>query len=115
MTTKGSATEVGLIGNPKSNLNTSCLPTNGGIMLYFIHFFKNQNVTANDALKKSSWQSVHSKQLLKIFELWKKFMAEASRRSIKLGLFSHQQAVFSRIFSLIFSSYHEKSVYLCSD
>jgi len=86
MTTTRSATEIWLIGNSISYLNTSCLPTNGDVMRYFFHIFKNQNATTNDAVKrtieavteiwlksgipmKSSW--LHSKQLLKIFESWK--------------------------------------------
>ena len=88
MTTTRSATEIWLNGKPKSDFSASCLPSNGGVIRYFFHVFKNPNDTANDAVKrtieavtkiwlkpeipmKSSWQ--HSKQLLKIFESWKKF------------------------------------------
>ena len=51
MTTTRSATEICLIGNPKSDLNTSCLPTNNDVMHYFFHTVKNQNVTTNNAVK----------------------------------------------------------------
>ena len=51
-----SATEIWLIGNPKSDLNTSCLSTNGdacviGYCIYFCYIFKNQNATTNDDVK----------------------------------------------------------------
>ena len=69
-------------------------------MRYFFHIFKNQNATTTDAVKqtiaavieiwlkseipiKSNW--LHSKQLLKIFESWKKSMIDASRRNINYG------------------------------
>ena len=52
MTTTRSATEIWLIGNPKSDVNTSCSPTNGDVMRYFFHIFKNQNTTTNDAVKR---------------------------------------------------------------
>ena len=69
-------------------------------MRSFFHIFKNQNATTNDAVnrmieavleiwlksvisEKSSW--LHSKQLPKIFELWKKLMIDASRRSSNHG------------------------------
>ena len=88
MTTTRSATEIWLIGNSKSELNTSCLATNGDVMRYFFHIFKNQNATTTDAVKRtievvteiwlksgilmeSGW--LHSKQLLNVFESWKKF------------------------------------------
>ena len=32
--------KFGLIGNPKSDLNTSYLPNNGDVMRYFFHIFK---------------------------------------------------------------------------
>ena len=88
MTTIRSATEIWLISNPKSDRNTSCSPTNRDVIHYLCHTFKNQNATANDAVKrtieaiteiwfrlgmsmKSSW--LYSKQLGKTFESWKKF------------------------------------------
>ena len=41
MATTSSATEIWLIGSPKSELNTSCLPTNDELVLrYFFHIFK---------------------------------------------------------------------------
>jgi len=40
MTPARSATETWLIGNPKSDLNTSRLPTNGDVMHYFFKFLK---------------------------------------------------------------------------
>ena len=43
MTTTRSATEIWLIGNPKSDLNAST----------FFHIFKNQNATTNDAIKRT--------------------------------------------------------------
>ena len=52
MTTTRSAIEIWLIGNPKSDRNTSCLPTNGDVMRYFFHIFKNQSVTRNEAVKR---------------------------------------------------------------
>ena len=52
MITIRSATEIWLIGNPKSDLNTSCLSTNGDVIRYFCHIFKNQNAT-NDAVKST--------------------------------------------------------------
>ena len=84
MTTTLSATEIWLIGNSNRDLNTSCLPTNADGLHYFFHMFKNQNDTTNAAVKRtieaateirnpyveSSW--LHSNQLLKIFEWWKK-------------------------------------------
>ena len=96
MTTTRSATEIWLIGSSKSDLNISCLPTNGDVMRYFFHIFKNQNATTTDAVKRtieavteiwlksgipmeSSW--LHSKQLLNVFESWKKFLKV--RRAIK--------------------------------
>ena len=53
MTTTRSATEIWLIGNPKSDLNASCLRTNGELVMsrYFFHIFKNQNAATNDAVK----------------------------------------------------------------
>ena len=53
MTTTRSATEIWLIGIPKSDLNTSCLPTIGDVMHYFFHMFKNRNATTNDAAKRT--------------------------------------------------------------
>ena len=47
------ATEIWLIGNPKSDFNTSCLPTNGDVMHYFFHVLKNQNATTNDAVNRT--------------------------------------------------------------
>ena len=35
------------------SLNTSCLATNGDVMRYFFHIFKNQNETTNDAVKRT--------------------------------------------------------------
>ena len=78
MATTRSATEIRLIGNSKSDLNSSCLPTNDDVMHNFFHIFENQN--DNDAVKrtievvteiwlksgirmKRSW--LHSKQLLR--------------------------------------------------
>ena len=52
MTTTRSATEIWVIGNSKSDLNTSCLPTNGDVMRYFFHIIENQNATTNDAVKQ---------------------------------------------------------------
>ena len=52
MTTRKNATEIWLIDNSKSNLNTSWLPTNGDLTHYFSHIFKNQNVTTNNAAKR---------------------------------------------------------------
>ena len=52
MTTTRSATKIWLIGSSKSQLNTSCLPTNGDVMRYFFHIFKNQNETATNAVKQ---------------------------------------------------------------
>ena len=43
MTTTRSATAIWLINNPKSDLNTSCLPTHGDIMHYLFPVFKTQN------------------------------------------------------------------------
>ena len=40
MTTTRSATEICLIGNPKSDLNTSCLPTNGQLVMSCVTFFR---------------------------------------------------------------------------
>ena len=54
MTTTRSATEIWLIGNSKSDLNISCLPTNGDVMRYFFHIFKNQNATTTDAVKRTT-------------------------------------------------------------
>ena len=51
MTTTRSATENWLIGNSKSDLSTSYLPTNDDVMRYFFHIFKNQIATTNDAVK----------------------------------------------------------------
>ena len=85
MTTARSATEIWLIGSPKSDVNTSCLPSGDDVMHYFFHIFKNRNATTNDAVKrtveavteiwfksgihmKSRW--LHSKPLLKIFFLY---------------------------------------------
>ena len=48
MITTRSACEIWLMGNPKSDLNTSCLPTSGDVMRYFCHIFKNQNATNDD-------------------------------------------------------------------
>ena len=45
MTTTRSAIEIWVIGNPKSDLNISCLPTSGDEMRYFFHIFENQNAT----------------------------------------------------------------------
>ena len=73
-------------------------------MCYFFQIFKNQNVTTIDAVKrtieavteiwlkseipiKSSW--LHSK-LLKSFESWKKFVIDASRKSIQAFRKKHQ-------------------------
>ena len=53
MTTTRSVTEIWVIGNSKSDLNTSCLPTNGNVMRHFFHIFKNQNATTNDVLKRT--------------------------------------------------------------
>ena len=50
MITTRSATEIWLIGNPKPDLNTTCLPTNDDVIRYFCHIFKNENAT-NDAVK----------------------------------------------------------------
>ena len=51
MSTTRSATKIWLIGNPKSDLFTSCLLTNDDAMRYFFYISKNQNATANDAVK----------------------------------------------------------------
>ena len=51
MTTARSATEIWLIGNHESDVNAMCLPTDGDVMRYVCHIFKNQNATANDAIK----------------------------------------------------------------
>ena len=40
-----------LISNPKSDLYSSCLPTNGDVTHYFFPIFKNQNAGTNDAVK----------------------------------------------------------------
>ena len=40
MTTAGSVIEIWLIGNRKSDLNPSCLSTNGDVMHYFFPFSK---------------------------------------------------------------------------
>ena len=53
MTTTRSTTEIWLIGNSKSDLITSCLATNGDVMRYFFHIFKNQNATTTDAAKRT--------------------------------------------------------------
>ena len=45
MTTTGNAIEIWLTGNPKPDLNTSCLPIKRDVMRYFFHIIKNQ---AND-------------------------------------------------------------------
>ena len=83
MTSTRNATEIWLIGNPKSDFNTSCLSSDDDVMHYVFHIFKNRNATTNDAVKrtieavteiwfksgiymKSSW--LHLKPLLKIFE-----------------------------------------------
>ena len=47
MTTARSTIEIWLNGNPKSDFNTSCLPTNGNV----IHIFKTQNDTTIDVAK----------------------------------------------------------------
>ena len=92
--TTRSATEIWFIGNPKSDLNTTCLPTNGDVPLLFSQFQKSKCrnkwcCEANDC--SSNWNSVeieksyekrlaHSKQFLKIFESWKKSVIDASRK-----------------------------------
>ena len=53
MTITRSATEIWLIGNPKSDRNTRCSPTNV-MYRYFLHIFKNQNDSTNDAVKQTS-------------------------------------------------------------
>ena len=53
MTTTRSATEIWLIGNPKSELNTSCLSTKSSGIRSFFRIFKNQNVTTNNAVKRT--------------------------------------------------------------
>ena len=95
MTTTRSASEIWLIGNP--NLILALAAYRPMMMLfkhYFFHIFKNQNDTTNDAVKrtieavteiwlkseismKSSW--MHSKQLLKNFESWKKYKKSKKR------------------------------------
>ena len=94
MTTTRRAIKIGLIGNPKSDLNSSCLPTNDEVMRYFFHIFKNQNSTTNDAIEKSSW--LHSKQLLKIFNSWKKFVI-AEEASI-MDFFHVSRQLFPQFF-----------------
>ena len=53
MTTTRSAIEIWLINNSKSDLNNSCLPTHGDVMRSFLSHYKNQNTTANDAIKRT--------------------------------------------------------------
>ena len=53
MTTTRSATKIWLIGNPKSDLNNSCLSINGDVMRHFFHIFNNQKATTNDAVKQT--------------------------------------------------------------
>ena len=65
-------------------------------MRYFFHIFKNQNATINDAVKRTIkarikiWlksvipmksSRLYSKQLLKIFELWKKIKKRYKRKN----------------------------------
>ena len=50
MTTARSTTEIWLIGNPKSDLNSSCLLTNGDVMHYYFPILKDQNATTNDSV-----------------------------------------------------------------
>ena len=104
----------------KRNWNlTSCLPTSGDIMRYFFPFFKNQNARTNDAVKQtieavteiwlksgipmiSSW--LHWKQLLKIFESWKKSIIDAFRRSINHGSNDREVMVCGLAFPVSYSS-----------
>ena len=51
--TTRNATKIWLIGNPKSDLNTSCLPTHGEVMRYFFYIFKDLNATKNDAVTQT--------------------------------------------------------------
>ena len=51
MTTTRSATEIWLIGNPKPDLNTTFLLTNGYGDVFRI--FKNQNSAINDVVKRT--------------------------------------------------------------
>ena len=60
MTTSRSATEIWLIGNPKSDLNASCLLTKGNACVTFFHIFKNQAVKANDAVNRTINRSCRS-------------------------------------------------------
>ena len=52
MATTRSANEIWLVGNPKSDLNTSCLPTDVDVLRYFFPISKNQNASANDVVKQ---------------------------------------------------------------
>ena len=53
MTPTRSVSEMWLIGNSKSDLNSSCLPTNSDVMRYFFYISKTQNAETNDAVKRT--------------------------------------------------------------
>ena len=44
MSTTRSANEIWLIGNPKCDLDVSCLPTNGELMMSCVTFFTSSKI-----------------------------------------------------------------------